>query len=350
MKRWIPAGLAAATAVVVAGCSLLPNNGQGILPKSSPVGGASLTPATPVPQSGNLAELQAAYVNSVKKVLPSVVQIENAQGLGSGIVFDNSGDIVTNDHVVTGGGPYTVTLSGGQKLQASLVGEFAQGDLAVVKISGQSVTPATFADSGSLQVGDITIAVGNPLGLRSSVTAGIVSAVGRTVSESSNVTLPDAIQTSAEINPGNSGGALVDIAGDVIGIPTLVASDPQLGGTAAGIGFAIPSNTVRDIAGQLIRDGKVTNSHRAYIGVRVATSFSGGAVLSSVVSGGPADKAGLKSGDVITKVNDTAIDGAQGLTEALAQHQPGEQVTLTVQSSGAGTRTLNVTLGQLPSG
>jgi S1-C subfamily serine protease len=338
---------AAATLALVfmAGCSI--NGGQGLF--SRPATAPSLPPATPVPQSGNLAELQAAYVNSVKKVLPSVVQIENAQSLGSGIVFDQNGDIVTNDHVVAGGRNLVVTLSNGQKSQATLVGEYSQGDLAVIRVSGQSVTPANFADSGTLQVGNIAIAVGNPLGLRSSVTAGIVSAVGRTVSEGNGVTLPDAIQTSAEINPGNSGGALVDIAGDVIGIPTLVASDPQLGGTAPGIGFAIPSNTVRDIASQLIKDGKVTNSHRAYMGVHVATSFSGGAVISDVISGGPADKAGLKAGDVVTKIDGNTIDGAQGLTEALAKHQPGDKVTVTVQSSGGSTRDVSVTLVQLPS-
>jgi putative serine protease PepD len=345
-RRLLPGGLLLA-GLAVAGCSVLPNNGQGLFPKATPA--VSLAPATPVPASGSLAELQAAYVNAVKKVLPSVVQIETDNGLGSGVVFDRNGDIVTNDHVVSGATSFTVTLAGGQKSQASLVGSFPQDDLAVIRISGQSVTPATFADSSTLQVGDIAIAAGNPLGLRSSVTSGIVSAVGRTVSEGNGVTLPDAIQTSAEINPGNSGGALVDIAGDVIGIPTLVAADPQLGGTAQGIGFAIPSNTVRDIAAQLIQSGKVTNSHRAYLGVRVATSVnSSGAVVSQVVSGGPADKAGLKAGDIITKLDDTTVDGAEALTSALAAHQPGDTVKLTVQSQGGGTRTVSVTLGQLP--
>ena len=140
----------------------------------------------------------------------------------------------------------------------------------MIKVSSAAgLRPAVFANSSQLRVGDIAMAIGNPLGLSSSVTQGIVSALGRSSSEGSGVTLPNTIQTSAPINPGNSGGALADIQGRVIGVPTLAASDPQLGGAAAGIGFAIPSNTVKDIGGQIVKYGKVVNSHRAYLGIHI---------------------------------------------------------------------------------
>src|SRR5207248_1344316 len=215
--------------------------------------------ATPGP--GTLTGLQGEYIQVVKAVLPSVVQIETDQGLGSGIVFDSGGDIVTNYHVVAGASRYRVTLSDGRGFAASVVGTYQGDDLAVVRISATNVHPAVFADSSKIVVGDIVLAIGNPLGLRSSVTDGIVSAFRSGVSEGNGVTLPLVIQTSAAINPGNSGGALVDLDAQVVGIPTLAATDPELGGTAAGIGFAIASNTVVDIANQLIQTGHVTNTH-----------------------------------------------------------------------------------------
>jgi putative serine protease PepD len=221
---------------------------------------ASATAASPHPSLAIAGALQNDFVNVVAHVNPSVVVIETNVGLGSGIVFDANGDIVTNNHVVTGSTKYTVTLADGQTLPGTLVGTYPAGDLAVIHVTGSNLKPATFGDSSKLVVGDIVLAVGNPLGLQSSVTQGIVSALGRNVPESSTVTLPNVIQTSAEINPGNSGGALVDLAGDVVGIPTLTALDPQLGNTAAaGIGFAIPSNDVVDVAGQLIASGHVAN-------------------------------------------------------------------------------------------
>jgi putative serine protease PepD len=162
---------------------------------------------------------------------------------GWGGAFDDRGDVVTNAHVVAGGGPVVVSDFRGRAHRATLVGSFAPDDIAVVHAEGASLRSATFAGSGVLQVGDIVLAIGNPLGLRSSVTDGIVSALGRTVGEPNGVVLPDVIQASAPINPGNSGGALVDLQGQVVGIPILAATDPELGGGAApGIGFAIPSS------------------------------------------------------------------------------------------------------------
>jgi putative serine protease PepD len=235
---FVLAGLAG----VVAGC------GDG-----GPAGDATF--AAPVAAMAEPTSLQQQFVNVVHAVSPSVVQIRTPQDLGSGIVFDAHGDVVTNAHVVGNATRFVVTLASGDSHPATIVGRDEANDLAVVRISGARPHPATFADSSLVEVGDIALALGNPLGLRSSVTEGIVSAVGRSVPEEDGVTLSSVIQTSAAINPGNSGGALVDLSGQVIGIPTLAALDPQMGAAEApGIGFAIDSNTVRRVAGALALD------------------------------------------------------------------------------------------------
>jgi putative serine protease PepD len=197
--------------------------------------------------------LQQRFVSIVKAVSPAVVQVRTALELGSGIVFDAQGDVVTNAHVVGNATHFLVTLASGDSHPATLVGRDTETDLAVIRITGARPRPAVFANSAQVQVGDLTLAIGNPLGLRSSVTEGIVSAVGRSVPETDNVTLSSVLQTSAAINPGNSGGALVNLAGQVIGIPTLSAVDPEMGAEAPGIGFAIASNTVRHVADTLVR-------------------------------------------------------------------------------------------------
>jgi putative serine protease PepD len=217
-------------------------------------GGADARPlALPLPSATPFTDLQQQFVHVVQAVSPAVVEVRTAAGLGSGIVFDRRGDIVTNAHVVGRGDRFVVTLMGGNQHPATLVGTDRTHDLAVLRLVGARPAPATFADSGNLQVGDVVLAIGNPLGLRSSVTQGIVSSLGRAVEEGDGVTLAPVIQTSAAINPGNSGGALVDLSGRVIGIPTLAATDPEFGNAQApGIGFAIPSNTLERVATGLI--------------------------------------------------------------------------------------------------
>ena len=295
--------------------------------------------------------LQSQFVSVVRKVAPSVVQIETQSGLGSGVIFDSKGDIVTNNHVVQGASSVRVTLASGKQYAGRVVNTFAPDDLAVVRISAPNLRPVAFARSSQLQVGQIALAVGNPLGLRSSVTEGIVSAVNRTVSEGSgtNASIAQAVQTSAAINPGNSGGALVDLSGRLIGIPTLAASDPQIGGAAAGIGFAIPSDTVKDIAGQIVRFGKVVDSHRAYMGVTVADLVSGGGVyISSVAAGGPAATAGIRAGDIVTSVAGKPTSSTDDLTTTLASLKPGQTVPVAVVSQSGAKRTVKVKLGSFP--
>jgi len=214
--------------------------------------GAALASTTQSP----VASLQQQFERVVQTVSPQVVQIQGERGLGSGVVFDDRADVVTNAHVVEGEQQFVVTLSGGDRHPATLVGSDPAHDLAVVHLTGATPAAATFADSASAQAGDLVLAIGNPLGLRSSVTQGIVSSLNRSVPEGNGITLSSVIQTSASINPGNSGGALVDLAGRVIGIPTVAALDPELGGElASGIGFAIPSTTVRQVATSLIASG-----------------------------------------------------------------------------------------------
>ena len=249
--------------LLVAGLSLGACGGHSSNRLASGASSSGLSPTDVV------SSVQADFVAVVNKVRPSVVEITTSTGLGSGVVYDGNGDIVTNDHVVGTARNFQVSFFDGQVATASLVGAFPPDDLAVIRVHGVTrLHPAVFADSSQLQVGDIDLAIGNPLGLASSVTEGIVSFTGRTVGEGNGVVLPDTIQTSAAINPGNSGGALVDTQGRVIGIPTLAATDPELGGSAAnGIGFAIPSNTVELVAPQLITAGRVANSGRAALGI-----------------------------------------------------------------------------------
>jgi S1-C subfamily serine protease len=295
-------------------------------------------------------ELQDAFGRVYDRVSPSVVQIETAAGLGSGIVFDRRGDIVTNDHVVGNSKTFVVTTSAGsgRQLTGTLVGVFAPDDLAVIRVKDASLRPARFANSSAVHVGDIAMAIGNPLGLSSSFTEGIVSALGRSEPEGNGVTLPSAIQTSAPINPGNSGGALVNIRGGVIGIPTLAALDPELGGAAAGIGFAIPSNTAVSIAHQLIGHGRVTNSHRAYLGVDVAdTADAAGAYVTKVLPGTAAANAGIHPGDLIHAVKGMPTPTAAALGAVLAGLKPGETVNVEI-ARGAKTRQIRVTLGRYP--
>ncbi len=325
---------------------------------SAGTGGSAPKVASIPAQTASAAEQKAAkslnqgYASLYKTVSPSVVQIATSSDLGSGVIFNSSGDIVTNNHVANGKKTFTVTLANGKQYQGTLVNNFAPDDLAVIHINASGLHPATFANSSQLQVGDLVMAIGNPLGFQSSATTGIVSALGRTVSEPNGVTLPNAIQTSAPINPGNSGGALVDLEGQVIGIPTLAAVDQQLGGEASGIGFAIPSNVVAAIAGQIVKHGHVINSGRAFIGVEVdqVTNSSGAdaGVLVTKVSRAAAAKAGLKPQDVILAVDGHQTLSVSSLTDLLATKKPGQVITLKIKQPNGSQTTIHLKLGELP--
>lgn len=334
------------TVAALAGCSANTNGPPA----------ASSTTATPDANVSAAQALEDAYATVVRNVLPSVVEIQTPTGLGSGVVFDPDGNIVTNAHVVGTSTTFRVTFANSATaVPATLVGAYPAGDLAVIRVrDAKGVKPATFGDSAALKVGDIVLAMGNPLGLTSSVTNGIVSATGRTVAEprtpdSPAGVLTNAIQTSAPINPGNSGGALADLNSQVIGIPTLAATVPELGGAAPGIGFAISSNEAANIAKQLIADGKVTNSGRASLNVTVKTVAGPegtpiGVGVISLQADGAAGTAGIKPGDIITAIDGSPTPTAEALQVAVATHKPGDVVRLSVLHPDGSTAEVPVTL------
>jgi len=316
----------------------------------APSPAASASPGSTAPTAtGALAQLQAEYHALIASVLPSIVQIDTQGGLGSGIVFDAQGDVVTNAHVVAGATRYTVTTSDGHQYAATLVGAATGSDLAVIRVGADAaLKPATFGDSGKVTLGDIVVAIGSPLGLSDSVSEGIVSGTGRSQSEGNGVYLTDLIQTTAAINPGNSGGALVDIAGHVVGMPTLGASSSPRSGAASGIGFAISSNQIVTVGQQLAAGGAVTHTGLAYLGVNTSDHPGGGALVENVVAAGPADKAGVKTGWIITSVGGHATPDANSVGSVLATYKPGQKLDVMATLPDGSTRTVSVTLGERP--
>jgi putative serine protease PepD len=363
MTQRVRRGVLAASAAVVIGGSGVAIGATAA--ESAPAGRAAATAsaAPSGPSTGSAAATAgsaapASYASVVRQVLPSVVLIRTADGLGSGVVLDRSGDIVTNAHVAGSATTFSVQVAGDTVPRtAKLVGTYPPDDLAVIRADNPAgLQPATFGDSSRAQAGDVVLAIGNPLGLSSSVTEGIISATDRAVTEpaaegSAAAALPGAIQTSAPINPGNSGGALVSASGQVVGIPTLAAASAQGGAQAQGIGFAIPSNLARDIARQIISSGHVTNSHRAALGAEVATApgadgAPAGVSVVTVTSSGPADRAGLRAGDVITLAGSVPIADTSALSQTLAAAHSGDKLALSV-TRGSQHLQVQVTLGEL---
>ena len=282
---------------------------------------------------------------------------------GSGIVLSTDGYIVTNNHVVAAaaqGGSVHVTLRDGRTVAAAIVGRDTTDDLAVIRITGESgLTAATFADSDTLKVGQTVLAVGAPLGLSNTVTEGIVSTLHRPVrtgeSGATAQSVIDAVQTDAAINPGNSGGALVDLAGHVVGINSAIATTGSSGSGQSGsigVGFAIPSNDAARVAQQLIKDGHATHAQVGVSAGDAASTTDGapglGAAVGQVVAGGPADKAGLRRGDVVTQVDDRRVTDADSLIVAIRSHQPGSTVRVSFVRGGQ-PQAAAVTLGSATS-
>jgi S1-C subfamily serine protease len=332
-------------------------------PSSAFQPGSTSTVTIPQLTNNNADAVREAVIS---KVQPAVVQINvttgSQQALGSGVIVNGQeGYIVTNNHVISGANSIRVTLSNNTVLPAQVVGTDPVDDLAVLKVTppASGLTAVTLGDSSQLRVGQEVLAIGSPLGNENTVTSGIISALNRNVSEGQNgPTLPDAIQTDAPINPGNSGGALVDLQGNLIGMPTLNAIDTEFNTPANGLGFAIPVNRIRFIAQQIITDGHVSHTGRAILGVTVTNvdqnvaaqnhlSVTSGTLVVNVTSGGPAASAGLKAGDVIVQLGDAPIRSLNDLSTALLQHKPGDSVAIKVYR-GSQQLTLNVTLGELP--
>ncbi|MBZ9643887.1 S1C family serine protease, partial [Streptomyces sp. PSKA30] len=320
--------------------------------------------------SGGDLKRDAGTVAAVTaKALPSTVTIDAESssgegGTGTGFVFDTEGHIVTNNHVVADavdGGKLTATFPNGKKYDAQVVGNAQGYDVAVIKLEDapSGLKPLTLGDSDKVAVGDSTIAIGAPFGLSNTVTTGIISAKNRPVASSdgtgSQASYMSALQTDASINPGNSGGPLLDAQGNVIGINSAIQSSSNGGfGTgqsgSIGLGFAIPINQAKYVAQELIKNGKPVY---AKIGASVSLEDSGdGAKITDtgaggsdpVEAGGPADEAGLRPGDVITKLDDTVIDSGPTLIGEIWTHKPGDKVTITYERDGR-TNTVELTLG-----
>lgn len=261
---------------------------------------------------------------------------QQAKAEGTGYVYNKSGDIVTADHVVGGATKISVRFQDGTVAKATLVGADPSTDTAVIKVSvpAGKLTPLPLADSSTVEPGEGVVAIGSPFGYADSITAGIVSAVDRNIEAPNGYSIPNTIQTDAAINHGNSGGPLIDSSGKVVGTNVQIAVDDQGGGSAnAGVGFAVPSNTVKAVADELIA-GKVVQ--HAYLGVAVGDSALGsGAQVGTIRAGSPAAAAGLEVGDVITTLDGAAIADAGQLTAAVTSHQPGDTVHLTVKRAGS---------------
>jgi S1-C subfamily serine protease len=314
-------------------------------------------------------DLQQTVIDVINAVQPSVVEVigQSSQGgsIGSGEILDTSGHIVTNDHVVHGFSTLGVQLSNGKQYPAALVGEDAQDDLAVLRIRATGLRPINIGNSDRVKVGQFSIAIGSPLGLEQSATIGIVSALDRSASEGAGgpaSELVGLIQTSAPINPGNSGGALVDLQGNLVGVPTLAAANPQNGAAANGIGFAIASNRVVFVADQLIKYGKLVSSGQGYLGIQgidvtpeIAAAYNLPVQSGVLVAGfsndaagkSPAHAAGIQTGDIIVNVNGQPIANSGALASSLLALAPGTKVRMTVQR-GTSQHTVTVTLGERP--
>jgi putative serine protease PepD len=298
----------------------------------------------PVASTASNLSVNAIYRRAYRGVVEITVRTGSGSAEGSGFVYDSDGHIVTNDHVVNSAQTISVQFWNGKTYDATLVGSDSSTDLAVIKVDAPSsqLYPVSLGRSADLQVGDSVVAIGSPFGLQETVTSGIVSALHRSIdSLNQNFRIIDAIQTDAAINHGNSGGPLLDANGSVIGVNAQIRSDS---GGSDGIGFAIPSDTVRTIAGQLISTGQAKH---AYLGIALSNSATQ-ARVAQVNPGTPAASAGLKAGDVITEVGGTNVDSADALSQAIDSHQPGETVTLHVTRGGK-SLTVQVKLASRPS-
>jgi serine protease Do len=365
-------GVALLAAVLASAGTVFALNASGAIaqPTPVPVASAAVTVPSPAPAGGTMGpnDGSSSVISAAAHVSPSVVKITlngssgdqfTPQGVGSGIIYDSNGWILTNHHVVTGAGTITVELKDGRSFPGTVYGIDTLTDLAIVKVDATNLPKASLGSSDGLKVGQLVIAVGSPLGTYSfSVTSGIVSGKGRSIVASNGATISNLIQTDAAINPGNSGGPLADGNGDVVGINTAMADGSN------GIGFAIPIDIAKPIMAQAVKGEKLV---RPWIGIRyeeidqqlkqamnltldngaLITNSDSGTTGSAVQSGSPADTAGLKDGDIITAINGMAVDQEHPLNLLLVQFAPKDTVQLTVVRNGQ-TLTVPLTLGVRP--
>ncbi len=365
-------GAALLSAVLASGGTLVALNATGALDRPAAV---ATTPTTTTVGANNqpvTIDESSATINVAAKASPAVVRITvNGSvdtssgiipdtGVGSGVIYDAGGWILTNRHVVEGSDTLSVELNDGRVMRGTVYGIDTLTDLAIVRVSGSDLPVAQLGDSSTLKVGQLVVAIGSPLGTYSnSVTSGIVSAKGRTIQTDGNQNLNNLIQTDAAINPGNSGGPLLDAGANVVGINTAIAADSN------GIGFAIPIDIARPIMEQALAGRPLARPYMGVVYRPIDRQFadanslpvSDGALVQpggtqnspspAVVAGSPADRAGIREGDIIVKVNDQAIDGDHPLDATLSEYAPGDTVTLALLRDGQ-TTTVELTLGTRP--
>ena len=316
----------------------------------------------------NNTDIETAITQSVQRVGPAVVTVVgtipgqntifgptgDATVSGSGVFITDQGYILTNNHVVEGTKQVSIVLSDGTEQSATIVGTDPYSDIAVLKTDGKVPAVATLGNSDALDPGESVIAIGSPLGnFKNTVTVGVVSATGRSIDTGNGYQIEDLIQTDAAINHGNSGGPLVNLAGEVIGINTLIVRNTNSGDVAEGLGFAIPANTAQAIAQQIIQLGYFS---RPYIGINyqpidpsIAARYNlpvqWGVYITDVAANSPASDAGLQQGDIITKFGDIALDETHAYVNTLFTFKPGDQITLNVMRNGKNTQ-LQITLGE----
>ncbi len=298
--------------------------------------GGEETSSTIAESATSVSEPVAAVAQSL---LPTVVQLESSDGLGSGVIYDTDGLILTAAHVVGTDESVTVRLANGDQLSGEVVGADANSDIAVIRIDRTGLDAAPLAVDVTVAVGQTAVALGSPYGLEQTVTAGVVSAVERSLVGSDDV-VRTAIQTDAAINPGNSGGPLANLDGQVIGINDAIFSES---GGNEGVGFAVPITVAKHVADLIVAGEPI---EVAYLGVSGtdATDGSAGVIITEVVSGSPADTAGLQAGDLITKFDGVSVESMVDLAAQVRAHQPGEEVTIQVERNG-GPVELTSTLG-----
>ncbi len=318
----------------------------------------------------NNTDIQTSVTKAVKQVGPAVVTVVGTVAgqssffgqspdqtvSGSGFFISNQGYIVTNNHVVEGAKGLTVVLSSGAQEPATVIGTDQYNDIAVLKVDGAVPAVAPLGNSDLLNPGETAIAIGSPLGdFKNTVTEGVISATGRSIDTGNGYQMEGMLQTDAAINPGNSGGPLVNLAGEVVGVNTLIVRNSGSGAVAEGLGFAIPINTAQAVAQQLIQKGYFAHP---YIGITyqpitpdIANNYGlpvqWGAYITAVSAGSPASQAGLQQGDIITKVGDTTLDGSHSYLNTLFTYKPGDPLAITIIRNGQ-TKDLQVTLGLAP--
>ena len=340
----LSAALLAAAAVGIASYAAVTAGDSSTVVREVTVSGG--TPTASTPTSGSAASVYQSAFRGVVEITVSTTSSPlggQGQAQGSGFVYDGAGHVATNEHVVEGANQISVRFWNGATYRATVVGTDPSTDVAVLKVDAPTsmLHPISVGDSSAVQVGQTVVAIGSPYGLEETVTEGIVSALHREMTAPNNFTISDSIQTDAAINHGNSGGPLLNLSGQVIGINSQIKSDT---GENTGIGFAVPSNTVKSIVSQLLTSGNVQH---AYLGVGISSS-SGGVQITQVRSGTPASKAGLHAGDVIVRLDGRKVTNAAELSQAIDAKRPGDTVSVTYTRSGS-THTVKVTLAERPS-